>query len=105
MSWSLFLIAPKNVSTKIAVATSAMLTPIAYRFVVDSQVPRVPYLTRLDIFIFADTLLVLSSLFMVTLTAYLINVDKERLAIRIEQVWRLLFLGVFGIILLKTLFL
>jgi hypothetical protein len=104
MSWSLFLIPPKNVSTKIAVATSAMLTLIAYRFVVDSQVPRVPYLTRLDIFIFADTLLVLSSLFMVTLTAYLLNVDKERLAIRIEQVWRLLFLGVFGIILLKTLF-
>jgi hypothetical protein len=104
MSWSLFLIAPKNVSTKIAVATSAMLTLIAYRFVVDSQVPRVPYLTRLDIFIFADTLLVLSSLFMVTLTAFLVRINKEETALRIEQVWRVMFLGVFGVILAKTLF-
>lgn len=104
MSWSLFLIDPTNVSTKIAVATSAMLTLIAYRFVVDSQVPRVPYLTRLDIFIFADTLLVLSSLFMVTLSAFLVRINREGLALRIEQVWRVMFLGVFGVILAKTLF-
>jgi hypothetical protein len=104
MSWAVFLIDPVNAGTKIGVATSAMLTLIAYRFVVESQVPRVPYLTRLDIFIFADTLLVLSSLFMVTLTAFLVRIEKENLARRIDQVWRVMFLVIFGIILAKTLF-
>jgi len=64
----------------------------------------VPYLTRLDIFIFADTLLILSSLFMVTLTAFLVRIEKENLARKIDQVWRVTFLVVFGVILAKTLF-
>lgn len=105
MSWSVFFIDPTNAGTKIGVATSAMLTLIAYRFVIDSQVPRVPYLTRLDIFIFSDTVLILSSLFMVTLTAYLVRIEKEGTARLIDQIWRLAFLLVFGFILLKTLFL
>ena len=67
--------------------------------------PRVPYLTRLDIFIIADTLLILSSLFMVTLTAYLVNKEKEGLARKIDRVWMVAFLLVFGIIVVKTLFL
>jgi len=105
MSWSVFLIDPTNASTKIGVATTAMLTLIAYRFVIDSQVPRVPYLTRLDIFIIADTLLILSSLFLVTLTAFLVHKEKEDLARKIDHVWMVAFLVVFGIILTKTLFL
>lgn len=104
MSWSVFLIDPTNAGTKIGVATSAMLTLIAYRFVIETQVPRVPYLTRLDIFIFASTLLILSSLFMVTMTAFLVRIDKETVARRLDQVWRVMFLVVFGFILIKTLF-
>ncbi len=105
MSWSVFLIDPTNAGTKIGVATTAMLTLIAYRFVVESQVPRVPYLTRLDIFILADTLLILSSLFMVTMTSFLVRIEKEALARKIDRVWRVMFLIVFGIILVKTRFL
>lgn len=104
MSWSVFLIDPTNAGTKIGVATTAMLTLIAYRFVIDSQVPRVPYLTRLDIFIIADTLLILSSLYMVTMTAYLVHKEKEELARKIERIWMVAFLIVFGIIVVKTLF-
>lgn len=103
MSWSVFFIDPTNSGTKIGVATSAMLTLIAYRFVVDAQVPRVPYLTRLDIFIFADTVLILSSLFLVTLTAFLVRIEKESLARQIDRGWRMTFLAVFGVILVKTL--
>lgn len=105
MSWSVFLIDPTNAGTKIGVATTAMLTMIAFRFVIDSQVPRVPYLTRLDIFIIADTLLILSSLFMVTITAFLVHKEKEHLARKIDRFWMVTFLVIFGIILAKTLFL
>lgn len=105
MSWSVFLIDPANTGTKIGVATTAMLTLIAYRFVIESQVPRVSYLTRLDIFIFADTLLILSSLFMVTTTAFLVRMEKIDLSRKIDRVWRIIFLVVFGLILVKTLLL
>jgi len=41
------------------VGATAVLTLIAYRFTLDSLIPRVSYLTRLDIFILGATVLVL----------------------------------------------
>jgi len=40
----------------------------------------------------------------VTLTAFLVRIEKENLARKIDQVWRVTFLVVFGVILAKTLF-
>ena len=45
-----------------------MLTLIAYRFAIGSEVPKLPYLTRLDAFILASSLLVFLSLIEVMLT-------------------------------------
>jgi hypothetical protein len=42
-------------------AATSMLTLIAYRFAVDSQLPALPYMTRLDAFILTSTLLVFFS--------------------------------------------
>jgi hypothetical protein len=50
-----------------------MLTLIAYRFAVDSQLPRLPYMTRLDAFILTSTLLVFFSLIEVLITTILDN--------------------------------
>jgi hypothetical protein len=47
-----------NASSQVSIAMTSMLTLIAYRFAIDSQLPRLPYMTRLDVFILASTLLV-----------------------------------------------
>jgi len=41
---------PTNSNTQFSVAVTSMLTLIAYRYAVDSQLPRLPYMTRLDVF-------------------------------------------------------
>jgi neurotransmitter-gated ion-channel len=48
MSWSVFWIDPATSNSQISIAVTSMLTLIAYRFAVDSQLPRLPYMTRLD---------------------------------------------------------
>src|SRR5205085_10621636 len=51
MSWAVFWIDPINASSQVSIAMTSMLTLIAYRFAIDSQLPLLPYMTRMDLFI------------------------------------------------------
>jgi len=73
MSWVVFWTDPTNSNTQFSVAVTSMLTLIAYRFAVDSQLPRLPYMTRLDVFFLISTLLVFFSLIEVLVTTILYN--------------------------------
>jgi gamma-aminobutyric acid receptor subunit beta len=42
MSWSVFWTEPTNSNTQFSIAVTSMLTLIAYRFAVDTQLPRLP---------------------------------------------------------------
>src|SRR4029077_14072485 len=68
MSSTGFWIHPTKGGPEISVAVTSMLTLIAYRFAIGSEVPKLPYLTRLDAFILASSLLVFLSLIEVMLT-------------------------------------
>ncbi len=95
MSWSVFWIDPSNAGTQIAVATTSMLTLIAYRFAVDTQVPKVPYMTKMDQFIVMGTVLVFLTLMQVVLTARLTQLGKKALAHKIDRLSRWVFPAVF----------
>jgi hypothetical protein len=97
MSWTVFWIEPNDANTQMAVAVTAMLTLIAYRFAVDSDVPKLPYLTRLDEFILMSSLLVFLSLIEVTATTKFANRDRLALAHAIDRRCRWLFPLVFAI--------
>ncbi len=72
MSWSVFWLDPAtSTGIQIGVSTTSMLTLIAYRFTIDTHVPRVPYLTRLDAFVLVSTVLVFLTLVVTVLTARL----------------------------------
>ena len=104
MSWSVFWIDPENAGTQIGVATTSMLTLIAYRFAIDTQVPRVPYATRLDEFIFVSTILVFLSLIEVTITSLLAYNKNVRTARKMDIVSRLVFPAIFVAALYFTIF-
>lgn len=91
MSWAVFWIEPNDANTQMAVAITAMLTLIAYRFAVDSDVPKLPYLTRLDAFILMSTLLVFLSIIEVTVTTKFANRDRLELARAIDRRCRWMF--------------
>jgi Neurotransmitter-gated ion-channel ligand binding domain/Neurotransmitter-gated ion-channel transmembrane region len=95
MSWAVFWIDPINASSQVSIAMTSMLTLIAYRFAIDSQLPLLPYMTRLDVFILASTLLVFLSLVEVVATIILDNTQKKKRAVRIDRYCRVIFPGVF----------
>ena len=103
MSWSVFWIDPKQTGTQIGVATTAILTLIAYRFMVGNELPRFSYLTRLDCFTLASTILVFASLIEVIITSRLAMNDKLSQARAIDNWARWIFPAIFILSVLGTL--
>src|SRR6266478_1043258 len=97
MSWAGFWIDPVNANSQISVAVTSMLTLIAYRFTVDTQLPRLPYMTRLDAFFLTSTLLVFFSLIEVLVTTILDNNKQAERAKKIDRSCRVIFPAIFVI--------
>jgi uncharacterized membrane protein len=102
MSWVVFWIDPKESGTQISVAITTMLTLIAYRFAVSSDLPKVSYLTRLDYFILGATLLVFTSLIEVVVTSTYAKIGNIERARVIDRWARVVFPVVFIAIALES---
>jgi hypothetical protein len=98
MSWSGFWIDPVHANSQISVAVTSMLTLIAYRYAVDTQVPRLPYMTRIDLFFLVSTLLVFFSLVEVLVTTILDHNQQTERVRKIDRYCRAIFPVVFAIV-------
>ena len=96
MSWAVFWIDPATSNSQISIAVTSMLTLTAYRFAVDSQLPRLPYMTRLDAFFLTSTLLVFFSLIEVLVTTILDNNKQTERAKKIDRYCRAIFPAIFA---------
>src|SRR5439155_27287104 len=90
MSWSVLWTEPTNTYTQFCIAVTSMLTLIAYRFAVDTQLPRLPSITRLDAFFLVSTLLVYLSLIEVFVTTILDNNDQVARAKKLDRYCRVI---------------
>jgi len=97
MSWAVFWIDPVTSNSQISIAVTSMLTLIAYRFAVDSQLPRLPYMTRLDAFFLTSTILVFFSLIEVLVTTIMDNNHQTERAKKIDRCCRVIFPAIFAI--------
>ena len=88
MATSVFWIDPEEGGVQIGVASSAMLTLIAYRFAIGTDLPKIPYLTRMDIFILVSTVMVAVGLVEVVTTSHLAKTGRTATARRIDVVMR-----------------
>ena len=79
MGWVVFWIPGQHVAPRVSVSVTAMLTLIAYRFLLGSVLPPVSYLTRMDWFLLASTLLVFIGLVAVVADLRLGEVASRRL--------------------------
>jgi len=91
MSWGAFWFDASMGGMQISVCMSSMLTLIAYRFSVGSDVPKVPYLTELDSFILISSILVFLTLVEVIVTTTLVCNKREDLARKIDLASRYAF--------------
>jgi hypothetical protein len=97
MSWAVFWIDPATSNSQISVAVTSMLTLIAYRFAVDTQLPRLPYMTRLDALFLTSTLLVFFSLIEVLVTTVMDNNQQTERAKKLDRYCRVIFPAIFVI--------
>jgi len=95
MSWAVFWMDPIHSNSQINIAITSMLTLIAYRFATDNQLPRLPYMTRLDAFILMGTVLIFFSLIEVITTTILETNHRARLAKTIDRYCQLIFPAIF----------
>jgi cadmium resistance protein CadD (predicted permease) len=82
-----------------------MLTLIAYRFLLGQDLPKVPYLTRLDLFLIGSTVLVFAALVEVAVTTRLHSEQQPERAARIDRhsrwVFPLAYLALFAVVFLS----
>ena len=52
ISWAVFFIDPTDLSVQSGIGTAMMLTIVAFLFSLQDILPKVPYLTRMDVFVF-----------------------------------------------------
>jgi Neurotransmitter-gated ion-channel ligand binding domain/Neurotransmitter-gated ion-channel transmembrane region len=102
MSWCVFWTDPTNSNTQFSIAVTSMLTLIAYRYAVDTQLPRLPYMTRLDVFFLISTLLVFFSLIEVLVTTILDNHQQAARAKKIDRYCRVIVPVIFVIASIAT---
>ncbi|MGB0257488.1 MAG: hypothetical protein ACPGES_02435 [Coraliomargarita sp.] len=62
MAWMVFWIDPSAINPRVSISVTSMLTLIAHRFVVQKELPHLPYLTKMDFFLLGSTLIVLIGL-------------------------------------------
>lgn len=99
MSFAGLWINPSYLPPRIGVATSAVLTLIAFQFSLGYLLPRLPYLTRGDRFVLGSTALVFLAFGETILASYLADRERKELALRIDRHARWLFpLGLLGVI-------
>lgn len=102
MSWAVFWIPPNQIGPQIGLSVTSMLTLIAYRFAIGNVVPNVDYLTRFDKFVFGSTLLVFLALVETIATGSLSVSQRGELALRFDQISRLIFPLIFLVIIVLS---
>ena len=105
MSWAVFWMDPLNVASNVGISITSMLTLIAYRFSADTILPRLSYLTSLDYFILASTILVFLSLVQNLTTSALAKRGKMKQSYRLDLTCRIGFPLIFVIVVMETMWL
>lgn len=91
MSWLVFWIDPSHFATQVSISMLSMLSLIAYQFAIGNLLPRVSYLTRVDIFALGSSLLVFLALVEAVASGALAGRGKQALAHRLDQGSRVVF--------------
>lgn len=91
MSWMAFWLDSSLSSSQISIATTSMLTLIAYRFIVTANLPKIAYMTRMDLFIIGSSLLIFFTLLESIVTSSISARGNAVLAQKIDKHCRWIF--------------
>jgi hypothetical protein len=98
MAWSVFWIDPSQIGAQIGLSTATVFTLIAFRFSLGYLFPPISYFTRMDKFVFLDTILVFFALASAVTTAKFSFDGKQDLANKMDRWLRVIYLMFFAVI-------
>jgi len=98
MSLVVLFIDPVHVGPKFSIAITAILTLIAYRFLLGNLLPKISYLTHMDYFLFGSMFLVFAVLVETSVVARFMGVKKEAPAKELDYWSRWAFVVLFILI-------
>ena len=99
ISLIVLFIDPSHIGPKFSIAITAILTLIAYRFLLGNLLPKISYLTHMDYFLFGSMFLVFAVLVETAVVAKLVGLEKEGRAKELDYWCRRAFVALFIIIL------
>jgi len=99
MAWAVFFIPPSSLGPQIGLPTSSIFALFILMDRISQMLPRISYLTRMDIFILGAIILVFITLGEAIVTAVLALKEKKQLARKIDRWARFVYLGLFFIVL------
>lgn len=102
ISLVVLFIDPTHIGPKFSIAITAILTLIAYRFLLGGLLPKISYLTHMDYFLFGSMFLVFAVLVETSIVARLVGRDKEKEAKTLDYWSRFAFVILFLIILVGS---
>ena len=91
MSWAIFWVPPSRFEFQIGLGATSMLTAIAFNLAIANALPRLGYLTILDMTMIVAITLIFLSIVEALVAGLLVLADKEALAVRLDRVSRFLF--------------
>ena len=98
MSFVVLWLDPKYVPPRLSVAVTAMLTLIAYRFLLGQVLPPLSYLTRMDHFMLGSTFIVLMVLVEVVWSTHLHGTERPERARTLDLLSRIAFPAAFVVL-------
>jgi len=88
MAWLVYWLPLGALAPRVSVSVTAMLTLIAYRFVAQQDLPKLPYLTRMDFFLLGAAVLILIGMVTVVVVANQEGKGNTQLARRLNLWFR-----------------
>jgi hypothetical protein len=85
MAWTVFWIDPANFGGQVAISTASVITLIAFQLSLSELLPRISYLTKIDLYAVGTSLLVFIALGESILTARLAKMEKHQLSLFIDR--------------------
>jgi len=102
MSLIVLFIDPSHVGPKFSIAITAILTLIAYRFLLGNLLPKISYLTHMDYFLFGSMFLVFTVLVETSIVARFMSMEKVKQAKTLDYWARYAFVVLFLFILVGS---
>ena len=79
MSWIPLWTDPRKIGSNLAISATSFLTLVAYLFAITVLLPRVSYLTRMDMFIILSTIMVFACLLETVGMTNFVKRDKDKI--------------------------